>query len=167
MRGQSKRLALLGLFTAAAILLGYVEMLLPVFTTVPGMKLGLPNLAVVAALYLYGWKDALGVSAVRIGVIALLFGNLFSFLFSLAGGLFSLLVMSLLKRTKWLDEIGVSLAGGVAHNIAQVAVAAVVVDNIRVGYVLIPLCIAGLVTGALIGILSGILIRRLQDIPAK
>ncbi len=167
MRDQSKRLALLGLFTAAAILLGYVETLLPVFNAVYGMKLGLPNLAVVAALYLYGWKDALGVSAVRIGVIALLFGNLFSFLFSLAGGLFSLLVMALLKRTKWLDEIGVSLAGGVAHNVAQVAVAAVVVDNVRVGYVLIPLCITGLVTGVLIGLLSGILIRRLERVVSQ
>ncbi len=167
MRGQSKRLALLGLFTAAAILLGYVETLLPIFTTVPGMKLGLPNLAVVAALYLYGWKDALAVSAIRIGVIALLFGNLFSFLFSLAGGLFSLLVMALLKRAGRLDEIGVSLAGGIAHNVAQVAVAAAVVKNVRVGYVLIPLCIAGLVTGALIGLLSGVIIRRLEGIASQ
>lgn len=167
MKGQTRRLALLGLFTAAAILLGYVEMLLPVFTTVPGMKLGLPNLAVVAVLYLYGWKEALAVSTVRVGVIALLFGNLFSFLFSLAGGLFSLLVMALLKRTGRLDEIGVSLAGGVAHNVAQVAVAAAVVDNVRVAYALVPLCIAGLVTGVLIGLLSGILIRRLEGVAPK
>ncbi len=153
--------AYLGLLCAVAVLLGYVEALVPVFTAVPGMKLGLPNLAIVLVLYLYSWKEALVVSVIRIGINALLFGNFFSFSFSLAGGLLSLAAMALVKRLDVLDQTGVSLVGGVAHNIGQIAVAILLVENARIAYYFIPLAITGLVAGVLIGLLSGVLIRRL------
>lgn len=167
MGGKGSKTAYLGLFCAAAILLGYVESLVPVFTAVPGMKVGLPNLAIVTVLYLYSWREAALVSVVRIAVNGLLFGNLFSFWFSLAGGLLSLLVMTLVKALGLFDCTGVSLVGGIAHNAGQIAVAAFLVDNIRVAYYFIPLVITGLVAGVLIGLLSGILIRRLARVAPK
>lgn len=159
--------AYLGLFCAAAILLGYVEAMIPVFTTVPGMKVGLPNLAIVSVLYLYSWREAALVSLVRIAVNGLLFGNLFSFAFSLAGGTLSLLVMAVVKALGVFDCTGVSLIGGIAHNAGQIAVAAFLVDNIRVAYYFIPLVLTGLVAGVLIGLLSGILVRRLAQVAPK
>ena len=167
MGGKGSKTAYLGLFCAAAILLGYVESLVPVFTAVPGMKVGLPNLAIVTVLYLYSWREAALVSVVRIAVNGLLFGNLFSFWFSLAGGLLSLLVMTLVKALGLFDCTGVSLVGGIAHNAGQIAVAAFLVDNIRVAYYFIPLVITGLVAGVLIGLLSGILVRRLARVAPK
>lgn len=167
MSGKGSKTAYLGLFCAAAILLGYVEALVPVFTTVPGMKMGLPNLAIVTVLYLYSWREAALVSVVRIAVNGLLFGNLFSFSFSLAGGALSLLVMTAVKALGLFDCTGVSLAGGIAHNAGQILVAALLVDSIRVAYYFIPLVITGLVAGVLIGLVSGILIRRLAGVAPK
>lgn len=164
MGDKGRKTAYLGLFCAAAILLGYVEAMIPVFTTVPGMKMGLPNLAIVSVLYLYSWREAALVSLVRIAVNGLLFGNLFSFFFSLAGGALSLLVMAAVKALGIFDCTGVSLIGGIAHNAGQIAVAAFLVDNIRVAYYFIPLVLTGLVAGVLIGLLSGILVRRLAQV---
>lgn len=164
MAGKGHKTAYLGLFCAAAILLGYVEALIPVFTTVPGMKVGLPNLAIVTVLYLYSWREAALVSLVRIAVNGLLFGNLFSFAFSLAGGTLSLLVMAVVKALGVFDCTGVSLLGGIAHNAGQIIVAAFLVDNIRVAYYFIPLVVTGLAAGVLIGLVSGILVRRLARV---
>ena len=161
---MGKKTAFLGLFAAAAMLLGYVESLIPVFVTVPGMKLGLANLAVVLALYLFGWKEAAAVSAVRILLSALLFGSLFSVAFSAVGGILSFAVMVLLKKTKKFSIIGVSIAGGVAHNIGQLFVASLVVSNFHIFYYLTVLLVTGAVTGALIGVLSGELEKRLKKI---
>lgn len=159
-----KRTAYLGLLCAAAILLGYVESLLPAFFPVQGMKLGLPNLAIVMVLYLYSWREALLVSAVRILAIGFLFGNLFSIAFSLAGGLASLLCMALVKRTGKLDCTGVSMVGGVAHNAGQIVVAMAVTRSMVVGYYFFPLAISGLLTGLLIGVLSGEMVKRLRPV---
>ncbi len=159
---KGKRTARLGLFCAAAILLGYVESLLPPLTAIPGVKLGLPNLAIVAALYLWSWREAALVSAVRIVVIALLFGNLFSFCFSLAGGILSLAVMALVKKTDCFDCAGVSLAGAVSHNLGQVAAAALLVEDLRIACYFIPLAVAGLAAGLVIGLLGAIVVRRVE-----
>ena len=154
----------MGLYSAAAVLLGYVEMMIPMSFAVPGMKLGLPNLAVVAVLYLYSWREALAVSFIRILIIGLLFGNFFSICFSLAGGLFSLLCMALVKHWDVFGCTGVSLVGGLAHNAGQIAAAAILVENVRIAYYFIPLAATGVMTGIAIGIVSGILIRRLAKV---
>lgn len=161
-KDAGKKAALLGLCTAGAILLGYVESLIPVLFFVPGMKLGLANLAIVLALYFFGPKDAAAVQIVRIVVVGFLFGNLFSIAFSLAGGLLSLGVMCLAKRYGGFTVYGVSVAGGVAHNIGQICVAAVLVENVKIIYYLPVLLISGLVTGLLIGFLSDEVRRRLD-----
>lgn len=167
MGGKGSKTAYLGLFCGLAILLGYVEAMIPVFTAVPGMKVGLPNLATVTVLYLYSWREAALVSAVRIAVNGLLFGNLFSFLFSLAGGALSLLAMAAVKALGLFDCTGVSLIGGIAHNAGQIVVAAFLVDSVWVAYYFIPLVVTGLVAGALIGLVSGILIRRLARVAPR
>lgn len=159
---MNKKTAYLGLLCAAAMILGYVESLFPVFMGVPGMKLGLPNLAIVMVLYLYSWKEAMAVSVVRILVIGFLFGNAFSIAFSLAGGILSLLCMEGARRFLKLSCAGVSMIGGVTHNAGQILVAIAVVENIRVSYYFSVLAVTGLVTGILIGILSSELIRRIR-----
>lgn len=162
-----RKTAYLGLFAGAAILLSYVEALIPPLTAIPGVKLGLPNLAVVSALYLYSWREAALVSAVRIAVVGLLFGNLFSVCFSLAGGFLSLLLMALVKRTGFLDCTGVSMVGALAHNAGQIAAAVLLVENARVAYYFIPLAITGLMAGIAIGVVSGIVVRRLARIAPR
>lgn len=157
-----RKTAYLALFAGAAILLSYVEALIPVFTTVPGMKIGLPNLAVVTALYFYSWREAALISAVRIVIVGLLFGNLFSVCFSLAGGFLSLLLMALVKKSGLLDCTGVSMTGAIAHNAGQIAAAAALVENVRVAYYFIPLAVTGLAAGIAVGLLSSILLQRLK-----
>ena len=159
---MNRKTAYLGLYCGAAILLSYVEGLIPVFTAIPGMKLGLPNLAVVTALYFYSWREAALVSVVRIAVVGLLFGNLFSVCFSLAGGLLSLLLMALVKWTGLLDCTGVSMVGALGHNVGQIAAAVLLVENGRVAYYFLPLAITGLAAGVAIGLLSGMMLRRLE-----
>ena len=159
---MKRKTAYLGMMSAAAILLGYIESLLPLSIGVPGVKLGISNLAAVFVLYYYGTKEAALVSAVRILVIGFMFGNLFSILFSLAGAALSLLVMAGVKRIRGFSVFGVSMAGGVSHNVGQLIVAALVVENFYLLYYLPVLLIAGLVCGCLIGIDSGAVIRRVR-----
>lgn len=145
---------------ALAIILGYVEMLLPVFFVVPGMKLGLANLVTVFVLYRYRAKEAAVISLIRIVVIGFLFANLFSILYSLAGAALSLLCMTAARRFSGLSIVGVSILGGVTHNPGQLIVAALVVENGNVFYYFPALLISGLVTGALIGIVTGEILKR-------
>lgn len=145
---------------ALAIIFGYVEMLLPVFFVVPGMKLGLANLVTVFVLYRYWAKEAAVISLIRIVVIGFLFANLFSILYSLAGAALSLLCMTAARRFSGLSIVGVSILGGVTHNLGQLIVAALVVENGNVFYYFPALLISGLVTGALIGIVTGEILKR-------
>lgn len=164
---MKNKTAVLGLFAALAILLGYVESLIPFFAGVYGVKIGLSNLMIVFLLYLYGWREAILISVIRILVIGFLFGNLFGILFSLAGAALSLLVMGLLKKVPGFSVIGVSVAGGVAHNTAQMAVAVWLVSTFKLMYYLPVLLVSGVVTGALIGIVSREMIRRLGRVFQK
>lgn len=159
---MKRKTAYLGMIAAAAILLGYIESLLPLYIGVPGVKLGISNLATVFVLYYYGTKEAALVSAVRILVVGFLFGNLFSILFSLAGAALSLLVMAGVKRIRGFSVFGVSMAGGIAHNVGQLIVASFVVENFYILYYLPVLLISGMICGFLIGIASGAVIRRVS-----
>ena len=160
--GTATKTAYLGLFMALAILMGYVEAIIPVQMPVPGMKLGLPNLVIAAILYLYSWKEAVIISALRVIIIGFLFGNMFSIAYGLPGAVFSLLVMSMLKRTCVFSVIGVSAAGGTAHNIAQTAVAFLIVKGFPVRWYLPLLMITGLIAGALIGLADALIIPRID-----
>ena len=158
---MKRKTADLGLFAAVAIIFGYVESLVPVFTGIPGIKLGLANLAVLFILDRYSFKEAALVSVVRILVIGFMFGNLFSILYSLAGAALSLTVMELLKKYSGFSLIGISVAGGVTHNIGQLIVAMIVVSNTSLMVYAPALLVAGVLAGILIGGLTKEVVGRL------
>ena len=143
---KHSNLAQLGLFSALAIILGYVESLLPVFSGIPGIKLGLANLAILFMLNRYSYKEAAFVSIVRIFVIGFMFGSLFSILYSLTG--------AFLKKHTDFSLLGISVAGGVTHNIGQLIVAMIIVENASLLTYAPALLISGIVTGLLIGIVT-------------
>lgn len=158
------RAAYFGVFTALALILGYVESLIPIQFGVPGIKLGLANLIIVMVLCKRGWKEALLLSVVRIVLSGFIFGNLFSILYSFAGGMLSLLVMALMVKSSRFSTVGISIAGGVCHNIGQLIVAMLAVETYQVGFYLPVLLISGVITGALIGITAGEVMKRTKNI---
>ena len=156
--------AIFGVFTSLALILSYVELLIPINFGIPGMKLGLANLLVVILLYKGCPRDALLLSVIRILLSGLIFGNMFSIFYSLGGGLLSLAVMVFLKKTGQFTVAGISIGGGASHNVGQLLVAMFVVQTYQVGYYLPVLLIAGVITGAVIGILSAEVLKRTQSI---
>ena len=158
------RAAYFGVFTALALILSYVETLIPIRFGAPGIKLGLANLIIVIVLYKTDWKEALVLSVTRILLAGFIFGNMFSILYSLAGGVLSLAVMAVFIRSGRFSVTGVSMAGGVAHNIGQLVTAMFAVSTYQVGYYLPVLLIAGLVTGALIGLTADAVLRRIRNL---
>ena len=159
---HTHKIAYLSIFSALAIIFGYVETLFPIFIGIPGIKLGLANLAVLFILHRYSWKDAALVSVIRIIVIGFMFGNMFSILYSLAGAALSILVMTLIKCRTQFSTIGVSVAGGVSHNVGQLIVAMLIVENTSLIYYAPALLVSGVVTGCLIGILTQETLKRIQ-----
>lgn len=158
---MKRKTVYLGLFAAVAIIFGYVESLVPIFTGIPGIKLGLANLAVLFILDRYSFKEAALVSVVRILVIGFMFGNLFSILYSLAGAALSLTVMDLLKKHSGFSLIGISVAGGATYNIGQLIVAMIVVSNTSLMIYAPALLVAGVLAGILIGGLTKEVVGRL------
>ncbi len=156
-----KKTAYFGVFTALALIFSYVETLIPFEIGIPGVKLGLANLILVIALYKMKPASVYCLSVVRVVLSGFLFGSLFSIVYSLAGGLLSVSVMLLLKKRGSFSILGVSLAGGVSHNIGQLFVAMLVVETYQVSYYLPVLLICGVLTGLLIGILSREMLKRL------
>lgn len=148
---RARSVALCGALAGVALIFGYVEALIPIPFPVPGMKLGLANIAVVVALWALGPREALAVNLVRVAVSALLFGTLMSLWFSLAGCLLSFAAMAVLKKTGLMGITGVSAVGGIFHNVGQLAVAAFVLGTASILYYLPFLLLAGLVTGLALG----------------
>lgn len=146
-----KKIAVLSMLTGFALMLSYVESLIPLAPSIPGIKLGLANLAVVLCLYRYDWRDALMVDVARVLLTALLFGNLYVALYSLGGALISFAAMAAAKRLSCFSMIGVSVCGGTFHNIGQLLVAMAVVGTGPVRWYLPWLLIAGCITGIIIG----------------
>lgn len=155
------KVAYLGVFLALALICSYVESLIPFYFGIPGVKLGLTNLVVVLMLYCVGAKEALLISVLRIVLSGFLFGNMFSILYSLAGGLLSFIVMVLLKKMGKGSMVLVSVCGGIFHNVGQLIVAAIVVENYNIFYYFPILLLAGFLTGLLIGIASQEMRRRI------
>ncbi len=159
---KASKIAQYGLLTALALVLSYLESLIPPLW-VPGVKLGLPNLAVVFALYRLGWKDACAISLARVVLVTLLFGNGAALAYSIAGAALSLSLMGLLKKTGKFSTVGISVAGGVAHNAGQILVAMALLETSRLAWYLPVLWVSGTIAGVLIGIVSGVLVERVPD----
>lgn len=161
---MKNRVAYFGVFTALALIFSYIETLVPISFGIPGVKLGLANLIIVIALYKIPLREVYVLSIVRVLLSGVLFGNYFSIAYSLAGGLLSLTVMALLKKTGGFSVIGISIAGGVCHNIGQLVVAMIVVETFAMSYYMPVLLVAGLITGFLIGVVADQVLRRISDI---
>lgn len=162
MKKRSKTVAFIGICTALALILAYVEILVqPLFPTIPGIKMGLPNIIIVFVLYRRGAPYAIGVSLIRLILVSILFGNVMAFLYSLAGAALSLAVMILLRRFNLLSTVGVSVAGGVTHNIGQILMAMLLLQTVELGYYLVVLTVSGIIAGILVGLCGSILLKKL------
>lgn len=156
-----KKTAVLGMLVCAAMMLSYVESLVELTPSIPGIKIGLANLVIVICLYRYGEREAFLVNLARVVLGAFLFGSLFSLLYSLAGAFFSLAAMVAGKRRLGFSLVGVSVCGGVCHNLGQLFMAMAVLQSVWVIFYLPWLLLAGCAAGILIGICAGRVCRRL------
>ena len=163
---MAKKVSLIAMFSAFAIIISYVESFIPSIG-IPGVKLGLANIVIVLAIYVLDVRYAIIIDIVRILVIGFLFGNLFSIFFAFGGAVISILVMFILKKFFDFSIITVSIFGGVFHNVGQILVAMIAVGTYNVIYYLPVLMIAGIICGAIVGILARILFERTSVICKK
>ncbi len=159
---KTKKLTTHALLLALALILSYLESLVPMSFAVPGIKLGLPNVVIVYALYKLGAKSAVSISIVRVILVSILFGNVMTMIYSLVGAALALMLMWLLKKSKKFSPVGVSVAGALGHNAGQIFTAMVLLETGGIIYYLPALCVSGAVTGVLIGLLGGILVKRIK-----
>ena len=163
-RSKSQVVSQVALMASLALIFSYVEAIIPYNPGIPGIKLGIANIVTVIALYKFGWKDAAAVSVIRIVVAGLLFNGLFGMLYSLACALVSFVGMVLLKRTRLFSTIGVSMAGGVLHNLGQLLVAAALIEDLRIFFYFPVLLFSGLASGIAIGIAATLILNRLKRV---
>lgn len=159
---NSKRIAYIAVLSTLALVFSYVESLIPFNAFVPGIKLGLANIVSVIALFLFGPVYAYIIVFIRTILAGFMFGNMFSIMYSVAGGLLSVFVMSFLKKTNKFSIIGISIAGGVFHNIGQLLVAIFAVNQLKLYYYGPVLIISGIIMGIIIGILSMMIVKRVE-----
>lgn len=159
---SAKKVAVRGMLVAAAFVLGWLETQIPVFIAVPGVKLGLTNVVVLIALYRLGVGDALVINLIRIVLTGLTFGSLFSMWYSLAGGLLGTVGMIALKKCR-AGTVTVSVCGGVLHNLGQLLVAYFVLESSSLFYYMVILWISGIISGAAVGMLGALIIKRLSN----
>ena len=162
--GKTQRLTLCALLVSLSLVFSYIEHIIPFDLGIPGIKLGLANVAVIMVLYLFGAKDAFVVSLLRIFISFLLFGSIYSLAYSLAGGVLSFALMLLMKKLRAFSIVGVSICGGIVHNVAQLAVAVIVLGSVSIALYLPVLLISGAITGAIIGVLAQLVISKIKKI---
>ena len=161
---KTKKVAMLGLTIALAMIMSYIEALVPLSFAVPGIKMGLANIVIIFVLYKIGTKEAILVSLIRVILVSLLFSNVMAMAYSIAGAVLSLSVMWLLKKTDKFSFIGVSIAGGIMHNVGQIIMAVILLGTEQIALYLPVLIITGTATGVVIGIVSGLVINRFKNI---
>ena len=161
---MKSRVAYFGVFAALALIFSYVESLIPINFGIPGVKLGLANLITLIALYKMSVKETYIISIARVVLSGFIFGNLFAILYSLAGGLLSLTIMTWFKRSDKFSIYGISMAGGVFHNVGQLIMAMLVVESVTIAGYLPVLLVSGLITGLVIGVVSEETLKRIGKI---
>ena len=162
MRNKTIRLTQLAIAVTVAIVLSYIESQIPAFVAIPGVKVGLANIAVIFMLYKFGGKEAIVVSLVRIILISILFGQAVSFFYSISGAVLSFIVMLLIKKLTPLSEVVVSVVGGIMHNVGQIIAASILLETNVVVYYLPFLLVSGTVAGIVVGVVSAILIKKIK-----
>ena len=161
---KTKKVAMLGLTIALAMIMSYIEALVPLSFAVPGIKMGLANIVIIFVLYKIGTKEAIFVSLIRVILVSLLFSNVMAMAYSISGAVLSLSIMWLLKKTDKFSFVGVSIAGGIMHNVGQIIMAVILLGTEQIALYLPVLIITGTVTGVVIGIVSGLVINRFKKI---
>jgi len=166
MRTKTKQVALLGVLTSLALVFSYLESLLPpISTAAPGIKMGLPNIIIIFILYKFGLKEASIISLLRVFIVSIImFGNVLTLAYSVAGAVFSLSLMALFKKLDWFSVVGVSIIGGISHNLGQILVAIFLFDTVQIGYYMVILAITGTISGIVIGIIGSTLVRKLEKV---
>ena len=159
---KTKKIAVLALAIALAMILSFVESQIPAFVAIPGVKIGLANIAVVFVLYKLGWKEAVLISLVRVFMVSVLFGTAVSLFYSVAGAVLSLTGMVLLRKTGLFSTVAVSVTGGVLHNVGQILMACLLLETNVIVYYLPFLILSGVIAGVVIGVVSAIMVTRVQ-----
>ncbi len=159
---RGKAAALRGVLIALAMILSYIESFIPIGIAIPGVKLGLANIVTIYALERLGTRDALVISLLRVFLSAMLFGNPAMMVYGLAGAVFSILMMSLVKKLPFFGRIGISVTGAVSHNLAQCAAAALLLRNAKVFHYLPVLLISGIIAGIVIGTISAVILKSVD-----
>ena len=162
MSRKTRIITLLGVCIAAAMVLSYIETLIPTPFAVPGVKLGLANIVTLFLLLKLDWKAAGVVSLIRVLLSSLLFGNAASLAYSIAGALLSIIVMSFLKKTSAFTAVGLSVSGGVAHNIGQILMAVVLLGTDKIMWWLPILVVSGMVTGIATGAVAALIDKKVK-----
>ena len=157
-----KKISTYGFILALALIFSYIEFLIPIPIGIPGIKLGLANSVIVILLYRQDIKEAAMVSLMRVVLMGILFGNFSMMIYSLAGAIVSLISMCGIKRVKCFSMVGVSIVGGVFHNIGQLLIAMLVLETTMLGYYFPVLLISGCVTGAVIGMIGSEIMKRMK-----
>ena len=159
---KTKKIAVLALAIALAMILSFVESQIPALVAIPGVTIGLANIAVVFVLYKLGWKEAVLISLVRVVMVSMLFGTLVSLFYSVAGAVLSLTGMVLLKKTGLFSTVAVSVTGGVLHNVGQILMACLLLETNVIVYYLPFLILSGVIAGVVIGVVAAIMVNRVQ-----
>ena len=159
-----KKLTSLSVAVALAMVLSFIESLIPPLVAVPGIKIGLANIVTVFLLYVFGWREAASVSLIRVLLSALLFGSAVSLIYSLTGAILSFVGMLLLKKLPISSEVSVSIVGGVLHNAGQIGAASVIMESAAIIGYLPPLIISGTVAGVAVGTLAALLVKKLKGV---
>ena len=162
MKGNTKKIAQLALAISFALILSFIESRIPAFVAIPGVKVGLANIAVIFVLYKFGFKEAITVSIIRVFLVSILFGSFVSLIYSIFGAVLSFAVMLLLKHLTPLKEVAVSVSGGVMHNVGQIIAASILLETNVVIYYLPFLLLSGTIAGIVVGIVSALLIKRIK-----
>ena len=162
MSNNTKKLATMSIMVSFALILSFIESRIPAFVAIPGVKVGLANIAVIFVLYKMGIKEAAAISAVRILLVSMLFGSPVSLIYSLSGALLSFAVMILLKKLTPLKEVAISVVGGVMHNVGQIVAASIILDTNVVAYYLPFLILSGTIAGIVVGLTAALLIKRVK-----
>lgn len=160
---KTKKIAYLGVFIALALILSYVESLIPVSAGIPGVKLGLTNIVTVLMLYIATPTETFVLCVFRAVLSGFMFGSAFSIIYSLAGCILSFFAMLLLKKTNKFKVVSISVVGGISHNIGQIIVASIVLSTYSVAYYVPVLLVAGTLTGLVIGVVSEEILLRIEN----
>ena len=162
MKYSTRKLTTLAITVSLALILSFIESRIPAFVAIQGVKIGLANIAVIFTLYKLGIPEAIAVSIVRVILVSFLFGSPVSLIYSLAGAVLSLATMILLKKFTPLNEITISISGGIMHNVGQICTASVMLDTNVVVYYLPYLIVSGIIAGVVVGVVSGLLIKKVN-----